>query len=173
MAINKFFDENTELQTLTFSLRIIRHQLQNFYSSLKDGVLTVSCPAGTDFSAPAVQVLMGKIVTASLRAEAKRVLPVRLKTLADEHGFVFKEVKIKNMRSRWGSCSSRKNINLSLRLMMLPQHLVDYVLLHELCHTVEMNHGVRFWSLMDKVTGNNSKRLRKEMKVETLRATAL
>ena len=84
--------------------------------------------------------------------------------LADRFGFKFKDVKIHKTHGRWGSCSSKGNINLSLYLLLLPRHLQDYVMLHELCHTVEMNHGPRFWKKMDEVTDNSSLALREEMK---------
>jgi predicted metal-dependent hydrolase len=99
-----------------------------------------------------------------MRYEAKRYLPVLLKELALRHGFSYNTVKIHNSRSRWGSCTSRKNINLSLSLMLVQRHLVEYVLLHELCHTVEMNHGERFWALMSKVTDGKARALRGELK---------
>jgi predicted metal-dependent hydrolase len=64
--------------------------------------------------------------------------------LPARHSFHYTGVTVRNTQSRWGSCSAQKHINLSLSLMLLPEHLIDYVLLHELCHTVEMNHGERF-----------------------------
>ena len=85
-------------------------------------------------------------------------------TLALQHGFHYNGVTIKDMSSRWGSCSNRKHINLSLLLMTLPWHLIDYVLLHELCHTVELNHSDRFWALMDRVTDGKALQLRQALK---------
>lgn len=101
---------------------------------------------------------------ADLRQQALIHLPTRLHNLAAKHGFVYHKVRISNSRGRWGSCSSKKSINLSLYLMTLPPHLIDYVLLHELCHTKEMNHGPAFWELMDSVTEGKAKELRLELR---------
>lgn len=99
-----------------------------------------------------------------MRSEAKKILPLRLEELASQFGFKYNSIHIRNMHSRWGSCSSRKNVNLSLWLVKLPQHLIDFVLLHELCHTIEMNHGERFHNLLNNVTQNREKELRKELR---------
>ena len=99
-----------------------------------------------------------------LRLEALKHLPDRLHTLASLYNFTYSSVKISKGKSRWGSCSSKKNINLSLFLMKLPLHLIDYVILHELCHTIEMNHGPQFWELLDGVCNGKAKALRKELK---------
>ena len=86
-----------------------------------------------------------------LRARAKEFLPVRLKELADRYGFEYNTVRIKHNASNWGSCSVRKNINLNLNLMRLPEDLRDYVMLHELCHLRHMNHGPEFHALLESV----------------------
>ena len=99
----------------------------------------------------------------ALRAQAKRELPPRLAELAALHGFEYNKVFIKNNVSNWGSCSSRKNINLNLRLVMLPPQLRDYVLLHELCHLKYMNHGPQFHALLEQVCPGH-RELQKAMK---------
>lgn len=157
-------DETTNLQTATFRLQITREERSNFRPVLKEGILQIFCPQTIRFEDERVQQLLKEILTNVFRIEAKRVLPWRLQQLARQHGFTFSNVSIKNTRTRWGSCSSTKSINLSLWLMQLPWHLIDYILLHELCHTIEMNHSDRFWALMDKVTDGQAKALRKELK---------
>ena len=103
-----------------------------------------------------------------LRAQAKASLPPRLKELADEHGFTYNRVTIKNNISNWGSCSVRGNINLNLRLVILPQPLQDYVMLHELCHLKEMNHGPKFHALLESLCPNH-RTLEKELRQYKLR----
>lgn len=87
----------------------------------------------------------------ALRAQAKKELPPRLAALAARHGFTYNKVFIKNNVSNWGSCSSLGNINLNLRLVSLPEHLANYVMLHELCHLRYMNHGPQFHALLESV----------------------
>ena len=100
----------------------------------------------------------------ALRRKAQSVLPFFLAKLAGIHGFTFSGVKIRKSRSRWGSCSTKGIINLSFYILLLPDHLVEYVLLHELCHTIQMNHSPAFWTLLDKCTNNRARELRKELR---------
>ena len=86
-----------------------------------------------------------------LRAQAKAALPPRLAELAALHGFTYNQVRIKHNYSNWGSCSELGNINLNLNLMRLPEHLRDYVMLHELCHLRYLNHGPEFHALLESV----------------------
>jgi predicted metal-dependent hydrolase len=97
---------------------------------------------------PAVQERAQKAGVRALKREAERLLPPRLSSLAAKHGKQYKSVGVKQLKRRWGSCDSHQNIVLNLFLMELPWDYVDYVLLHELAHTIEMNHGAEFWRVL-------------------------
>jgi predicted metal-dependent hydrolase len=83
-----------------------------------------------------------------LRSYAQVHLSKQLRQVAAETGLHYVSCRIKGQQTRWGSCSARGNINLNEKLMLLPPEWVRYVLIHELCHTVEMNHSKRFWALV-------------------------
>lgn len=85
---------------------------------------------------------------------AKRKLKARLGTLAERHGFTYNRVFVRNQRTRWGSCSCQNNISLNIRLVLLPEQLMDYVILHELTHTRIKNHSAVFWRELDRYVGN-------------------
>lgn len=157
-------NDMTEIQTTTFSVHLFCSERTNFYMTLEKGILHIACPQGTNFKDEQVQKLLKGFLEKALRHEAHRLLPERLMALAKRYNFTCTGVKIFNSKTHWGSCTPRKSINLSLSLMLLPWPLIDYVLLHELCHTIEMNHGERFWNLMDKVTDNKALALRAELK---------
>lgn len=84
-----------------------------------------------------------------MRKDAKLVLPARCRALAERYGFLVNKIFIKHNRSNWGSCSAKHNINLNLNLVRLPVELRDYVILHELCHLREMNHGPAFHRMLE------------------------
>lgn len=64
------------------------------------------------------------------------------------YNFTWNRVAIRNQRRCWGSCSAKKNLNFNYKLQFLPPHLADYIIVHELCHLAEMNHGKNFWDLV-------------------------
>ncbi len=103
-----------------------------------------------------------------LRKRALEYLPGRVALLAGRHGFSFRRVSVRRSRTRWGSCSSVNNLNLSIFLMTLPKHLSDYVILHELVHTVHKNHSSEFWQLLDRHTGGKARALAAEIRNYTI-----
>ncbi len=105
-------------------------------------------------NAPPMTAPARKNAEDAVRQRALDYLPRRTAELAKRHGFSYRRVTIRRSRTRWGSCSAVNNINLSLYLMNLPAYLIDYVILHELVHTVHKNHSPAFWQLLDKHTGN-------------------
>lgn len=100
----------------------------------------------------------------ALRKEAATLLPQRLAALAGQMGYHYNSVTIKQLKSRWGSCNTNKEITLNLFLMQLPWHLIDYVLVHELVHTKVMRHGAPFWKEFEEYMPD-AKALRKQMSV--------
>ena len=85
---------------------------------------------------------------------AKQELKNRIEELATQNGFKYGKVSIRNQKTRWGSCSDQNNISLNMKLVLLPDELMDYVILHELVHTKIKNHSKKFWAELDKYTGN-------------------
>ena len=99
-----------------------------------------------------------------LRAEAKAHLPQRVAEIAALLGLSFGKVTIRAARTKWGSCTAQGNLSLSLYLMTLPRHLQDYVIVHELCHTVHHNHSAKFHALVDRCLGGKERELAKELR---------
>lgn len=155
-------NENFEINTDQLNLKFVRGRESRFFVRERTGLVEIIYPPQTDFQP--LQLWLFKAITEILRKQAKRILPTRLHELAAAHDFHYTRVRINSARTRWGSCSNQGHINLSLYLMILPQRLSDYVLLHELCHTREMNHSPRFWHLLDHVTGSQAQRLRQELR---------
>lgn len=85
---------------------------------------------------------------------AKRVLIDRLCYLAQKRGFTYNKISIRNQKTRWGSCSRENNISLNVKLILLPEDLRDYVIMHELVHTNIHDHSKRFWAELDKYVGS-------------------
>lgn len=95
---------------------------------------------------PGFDITKRKSVEEWYRSHAKEYLNTRLVHLAAEFGYTYNKVSVRGAKTRWGSCSMKKNISLNWRLMKAPPHIIDYVILHELAHTKIFDHSKAFWS---------------------------
>lgn len=82
------------------------------------------------------------------REPARRLVHKRINQWNQHYCYAFGRVSIKMVKSRWGSCSSHRNLNFNYKIMFLPEHLQDYIIVHELCHLAQMNHSENFWELV-------------------------
>ena len=163
-SVPQALDLNFRIDAPCFRLRLEAGKLSRFAVRTTDEGITIFCPRNVDFSQKPVQELLRNAIIRALKKTAQVYLPPLLSELAEHYGFRYKKVKITGSKSRWGSCSTTGSINLSCYLMLLPPHLMDYVLLHELTHTKEMNHGPKFWEILDELTEGRARSLRAELK---------
>ena len=158
------FTPETTFFTKKHALHLRKETVSEMQFKIANEKIHVIVPDAIEWENEATQKYIRKAITEALRIEAQQYLPRRLFELATKFGFEVKGLKIKNLKSRWGSCTSALSLNLNLNLMQLPNHLIDHVILHELCHTRFMNHGAGFHNLLqevDPLAKLNEKEIRK------------
>ncbi len=161
----KPFDLNFSIEAECFRLKLETSPLKNFTVSMRDETVVIACPAHADFTTERFQTLVKNAVMRAMRKKAEEYLPPLVQYWSSLFDLPYNKVTISKARSRWGSCSSKRDISLSFYLMLLPAHLMDYVILHELAHTREMNHGPKFWELLNQLTDGKALALRKELRM--------
>ncbi len=85
------------------------------------------------------------------KRQAKQYITTRVAEIAKIHNITYNDLRITSAKTRWGSCSSKRNINFSFRLILTPKEVIDYVIIHELSHLKEMNHSKSFWNEVKKI----------------------
>ena len=140
---------NSEVKTKFHVLKVVAYDAPHPSYEIKGEEIYLYIPRDTKYEkiAPYVEDFLVEIY----RMESKHYLPKRVKELAERFGFRYRALSFRNNISNWGSCSVDNNISLNVKLMKLPDEIIDYVILHELCHTIEKNHSSEFWNLMGKV----------------------
>lgn len=164
-------EQKPEVQLITHGYQVGKAHHISFESGQGSNISTrisgnkvrVLLPLGTRWDNPEAQAAANSVGIRALKKEARQLLPHRLKVLAEQYGYSYRDVSVKRLKGRWGSCSEQKDIVLNCFLMKLPWNLIDYVLLHELAHTRVMAHGASFWSEMEQHT-SHVKELRKAIK---------
>ena len=149
---------------LSYPLYVSERRALEFLEQKIDWVLA----ARRRYAERATSPALSKAEIEQLRKAAKAYLPQRVAYLAARFSLCYGKVTIRATRSKWGSCSAVGNISLSLYLMQLPEHLCDYVIIHELCHTVHHNHSPRFHALVDRLTMGQERALARELRMHTI-----
>jgi len=149
---------------VTAPMRISKKMVDNFVASQTQWILehTQKKVIQKTHDIPAHITQTGYHACAS---RAKKLITERLNYFNKHYGFAYKNITIRNQQTRWGSCSSKGNLNFRYTLLFLPLHLVDYVVVHELCHIQEMNHSKRFWLLVGQTISDYKSRRRELLKV--------
>jgi predicted metal-dependent hydrolase len=162
---NKLISEGNIFTTRNFRYEVAPAAISKvrIRYSKEEKVVCLEYPKEKPIETPDIQKSLKKVIEGVLRFEAKRFLPVRTAELASKMGYQINRVTIKNNKTNWGSCSNLKNINLNLHLMRLPDRVIDYIIVHELVHTVIPNHGLKFKATMKKYFPD-SPELEKEVK---------
>ncbi|MEI6080027.1 MAG: SprT family zinc-dependent metalloprotease [bacterium] len=157
------FDINTNFQTRHHRLVIMPHDSESVLVKVSDGIIRIKYPSARELRDSDIQKAVREGIHKALRIEAKDYIPHRVKGLAERFKLKYSDITVKDIRTRWGSCSNKNNLNFNIHIMRLPDHLIDYIIMHELAHTIERNHSRKFWSLLDTFVGH-SKKIDKELK---------
>ena len=96
----------------------------------------------------------------------------RLERFSDQYDLPYRRAAFRCQKTKWGSCSNQNNISLNINIAFLPEHLQDYILLHELCHIRHMNHSKAFWAQLDEYCGGKAKEYAKELKTHPMKIGA-
>ena len=130
---------------------LTRHKI-----SFKKGTLFVASPQSSNDE---IKI----IFNAWLRHLAKKYITARTRQFSIRYGFNVGKVIIRGQKTRWGSCSARRNLSFNYKLMKYREEVIDYVIIHEMCHLKEMNHSKKFWTLVENLCPD-FKSLKKELK---------
>jgi len=157
--LNKLVPGHTKHMFLGNELEI-KHDViavaKTYNAELNGNTLFITSPPGSNAS-------LENLYDAWLKMKAYNYILGRVKELADKHGFKTGRITIRGQKTRWGSCSRTGNLSFNFRLMTHNTRIIDYVIIHELCHIKELNHSDKFWKLVLEIIPDY-KALRQKLK---------
>ncbi len=143
---------------------VIEHQdVAKIQTRLIKEIVRITLPESIEVESANAQLKIAAAAERALKQESTELIAPRLHDLSTEHDITFKSVSFKKLQSRWGSCDRNKHIIINIFLVQLPWDLIDYVLIHELAHTIHPNHSTSFWRYVESCIPDYAPR-RKRMK---------
>lgn len=144
-------------------------RLDNLFPSerirVHSGLIEFIYQSNTQFDDEHIQTFIRRGINFALKVESEKYVRQRITQIAQTFGLKFTQLAFRDMKSRWGSCcKATGHITLNIQMMRLPQHLIDYLIIHELCHLVEANHGRHFHELVNNYCNGHEASLDKELK---------
>ncbi|MFH0857349.1 MAG: M48 family metallopeptidase [Candidatus Magasanikbacteria bacterium] len=146
--------DNGEYVTIKASLNANLSGIEKFLEKEKEWISLQL----QKFKREKISLTSGNETYHGYRLRAHQLVRDRLRVWNVQYGYTYNTIRIKDTGTRWGSCSSQKNLNFNYRIYFLPEHLQDYIIVHELCHLEEMNHSFHFWNLVKKTVPDYRKR---------------
>lgn len=148
-----------EVKTKLHTLKIEESETLKPGYNIEGERITLQIPKGSDYGK--IEGVVENFLLEIYKTECRQFLPGRVRSYAEKYGFKYTALSFRNNVSNWGSCSFDNKISLNVKLMKLPDDVIDYVILHELCHTIEKNHSGAFWQLVKNVCPDFEIRRRK------------
>jgi predicted metal-dependent hydrolase len=136
---------NTEINTLGRTIYVKPQFIDKYRIVYLEEIIIVEYPVEANIENLVVKKKIEELIKKASIKEAKQILTAKTKQLAQNYNISIQNIKIGSPRTRWGSCSYRNNINLNYRLIYLSNELCNYVIMHELTHTIHKNHSAKFW----------------------------
>lgn len=147
----RVWKERSVLQLLNGNIVIEKGLGENFEARKNDGDWNIALPVGFNAHSEEGQDYLSQVIADIGLMEARQHLPEILENISTSFNLPYRKVSLRKMKSRWGSCSPENNISLNSALIFLPYNLIEYVLLHELVHTIHKNHGKIFWATLENI----------------------
>ncbi len=133
------------------TLSVVEGTSTRSHSKITDTEIRVTLPQGTTATSTEAQKTIRKACEKALLAESERLLHQRVDTISKKSGIAYNSVTVKKLKSRWGACDNRNNLSFNTYLIQLDWALIDYVICHELAHTIHHHHQKSFWELVEQL----------------------
>jgi predicted metal-dependent hydrolase len=151
-----------------YSLKFVVHNKDKLVGKIEQNNINLYYnPELVNFEDPEIQKFVKKVILRGLQLEGQVFLKDRIEILSQKTKIKFRSVEIGNAGTRWGCCMGNNDIILSCRLLLLPDELIDYIIIHELCHVIHKDHSSKFHELLDSLVDGRSKQFNRELKKYT------